>query len=188
MRFSTHLADTTPFIRVLASIEHLQKRIVVHANQDEVRLVVCPLVDGDKSDSCPVEAYVRISVKDDKSVFSEYMIESKRDNNIYFVIDVKALSQAFKGVDKGPVRLKLTRKNANNYLSLRSESGPNSICQDVPIEYVYITTHRISQHCHHLPYPCIATIIYCWSFHIVNILILLIYLLLSMDIVTDHAV
>jgi len=103
---------------------------------------------------CEVEVFASL-VSDS---FSEYIIQSKADNTISFIISLKNLLRAFRSAEQGDeCVLKLARKEGVPCLSIAADtvSGLN-VTQDVPIKTLLTKEGMEAYREPKLPRPCVT--------------------------------
>lgn len=109
MRFKGVLIDTFVFTNVLNSISHMCEYILVHFLPNSIRLCSPPQSDSE---------YVFYTAPT-ATLFHEYRIESKNDNEIGLLCNVKNLLRALQsGEQSDTILMKLTKKMNCAYLSL----------------------------------------------------------------------
>jgi HUS1 checkpoint protein len=128
MRFKAKIQDTGLFLRVVQTIEKINKTCVIHLTQRKIQFIlVCDITDG-------FQVWAGMNAA---SLFSDYNVESMNNNEISFNITLDHLQRALKSSQYAQETLvKLTKKNGIPYLSLCIETTTTqamTVNHDIPI-------------------------------------------------------
>jgi len=112
-------------------LEKIDKQCTIHLTTKRIQFILLKELE---------QGYQVWSSMNAASLFSDYLIESKADNEISFQINLLHLGRALKCGEKSQsqeILVKLTRKGDLPYLSLTMEISPTKsvmLTQDVPIQ------------------------------------------------------
>lgn len=124
MRFRATLSNPVCLIKVLETLEKLGQTCVLHLTPTNVHFYVTHHF------GTPVQAFVDLQVE---SVFDEYKIESKSNNEIGLLVSIQNLSRAIKSGERAMrIVIKLTKKNGRAFLTFEI-SETVGITQEVPV-------------------------------------------------------
>jgi len=130
MRFRAKLRDATLLLHLIQTVEKIDKQCTVHLTPKRIQFILVKEAEL---------GYQVWSSMNAASLFNEYHIESKADNEISFQINLNHLGRALKCGERNPsqeILIKLTRKGDIPYLSLTMEISTTrsmKLTQDVPI-------------------------------------------------------
>ncbi len=134
MRWQAVVVEPSVLQRVLVALEKVGKKAAVHVSSVEMRLIMTHDLGCTESE----EVFARFPVNTDGSIFRDYRAESRRNNNIFFTVELQNFLQAIKAAEgQSEFSIKLTRKMNQPYLSLDVATQSMNIVQDTPITYVY---------------------------------------------------
>jgi len=131
MRFRAKLKDSGLFLRLIQTVEKIDKHCMLHLTPKKIQFILVKELE---------HGFQVWSAMNASSLFNDYLIESKADNEISFSINLNHLARALKCGDKSPsqyILIKLTKKGDMPYLSLSMEISPTRsmmLTQDVPIQ------------------------------------------------------
>lgn len=132
MRWQADLAQIDTFRGVLATIGKVCKKTGVHVSKKEMRFVMTSQLGCTETE----EVFVRLNAEVEGSVFANYLVESRRNNNIYFTLDIKNLVAALRVADPNntSVSMKLAKKLGGEFLTVTWRTTHAQVTHDVPIE------------------------------------------------------
>lgn len=100
----------------------------MHISPDQVRVVMTGglnLTDGE-------EVFARLPVTGEFSIFRSFLVESKRENNIYLTVDILNVLQAFRSLDN-ECSMRLTKRGSQPLLSLGLDTDTMTTVQEIPV-------------------------------------------------------
>jgi len=126
MRFIAKLRDTSLLLRLAQTVEKIEKTVSVHLTPKKIQLIYV---------SSELQLWSGMNAA---SLFDDYVVESKNNNNISFNINLSHLIRALKSVVLAQdIQMKLTKKASVPYLTLSANVMPTKailVTQDVPVE------------------------------------------------------
>jgi len=130
MRFRAKLRDVNLFLRLIQTVEKIDKQCTLHLTSKRIQFILVKELE---------QGFQVWSAMNASSLFNDYLIESKADNEISFQINLAHLARALKCGEKSTqeILVKLTKKSELPYLSLSMEISPTRsmmLTQDVPIQ------------------------------------------------------
>jgi len=124
MRFRATLKEPFSFNDVLQALEKLGQSCVIHFQPDIVSFYMTSHF------SQSGRAFVELATK---SIFDDYRIESKSNNEIPMIVNIPNISRAIKsGMNADKIVMKLTKKSNRAFLTFDITENV-SIIQDVPV-------------------------------------------------------
>jgi len=133
MRWQTTITAPSVIYRLFAALQPLGERAIMHISPDQVRVVMTGglnLTDGE-------EVFARLPVTGEFSIFRSFLVESKRENNIYLTVDILNVLQAFRSLDN-ECSMRLTKRGSQPLLSLGLDTDTMTTVQEIPVVYVRI--------------------------------------------------
>eukprot|EP01126_Amoeba_proteus_P041044 TRINITY_DN4404_c0_g1_i2.p1 TRINITY_DN4404_c0_g1~~TRINITY_DN4404_c0_g1_i2.p1 ORF type:complete len:223 (-),score=33.44 TRINITY_DN4404_c0_g1_i2:347-970(-) len=131
MRFKARIQDINLFLRLALAVEKIEKSCVVHLTPKKIQFILI----SDLTDGFQVWSGMNAA-----SIFSEYKIYSKNQDEISFNVNLENLIRGLKsGQSAQEVRIQLTKKGGTAYLSMSIEVNPTKsmiISQDIPIQII----------------------------------------------------
>jgi len=118
-------------LKLIATIEKIDRQCTIHLTPKRIQFIMVKEIE---------QGYQVWSSMNAATLFNDYLIESKADNEISFQINLNLLGKALKPAEKSmnqEILIKLTRKGDLPYLSLTMEISPTKsgmVTQDVPIQ------------------------------------------------------
>jgi len=134
MRFIAKLKDANLFLKVIQTVEKIDKQCTIHLTTKKIQFILVKELE---------QGFQVWSAMNASSLFNEYLIESKADNEISFSINLSHLARALKCGEKSTnqeILIKLTKKGDIPYLSLSMEVSPTRsmmLTQEIPIQFLY---------------------------------------------------
>jgi len=124
MRFRATLKEPFSFTNVLQALEKLGQSCVIHFQPDIVSFYMTSHF------SQSGRAFVELATK---SIFEDYRIESKSNNEIPMVVNIPNIARAIRsGINADKIVMKLTKKSNRAFLTFDITENVN-IIQDVPV-------------------------------------------------------
>lgn len=124
MRFKATITDCSCLSNVLQVLEKLGQNCIIHLQPEIISFYLTSQF------SASGQAFVELRVS---SIFDEYRLESKTNNEIPMLVNIPNLARAIQsGVRATKTVIKLTKKNERAYLTFEITENVN-IIQDVPI-------------------------------------------------------
>eukprot|EP01127_Copromyxa_protea_P018921 TRINITY_DN6046_c0_g1_i2.p1 TRINITY_DN6046_c0_g1~~TRINITY_DN6046_c0_g1_i2.p1 ORF type:complete len:273 (-),score=30.40 TRINITY_DN6046_c0_g1_i2:23-841(-) len=131
MRFKARIQDINLFLRLVQTVEKIEKSCVVHLTPKKIQFILI----SDLTDGFQVWSGMNAA-----SLFSDYKIVSKHSNEISFNVNLDNLIRGLKsGQLAQEVTVKLTKKGGTAYLQLAIEMTPTrsmTITQEIPIQII----------------------------------------------------